>query len=245
MHLHQTTTLRRKLDRITRQQTAFPRFEDMLDAKGHYSPTLELSNWDRVTLAIEYNKEQERREDDRRAYTYRNQAMGQSQKFVDEPLAYIEHAERFPTTVSGHIKAYRADCKRVLAEAKKDARGKRRSPEYTRAFPKARPHLWHFVGRGVEIIALDEKGERDDDLGGPEFCPASSLTVAYLKDFVAHATTCARADGKKLSAIHLAGGFDVYDSFAEYMTDMREGGCGDYEIWDDWAGQDIPVELLQ
>ena len=150
-----------------------------------------------------------------------------------------------PTSASAAIKLYRADCSRVLTDAKKDARTRRSNPEWSKQFPNSRPWKWHFVGRGVEIIALDEKGERDDDLGGPDYCGAKDLTVTYLRDFVAHAKKCARADGKTLSAVHLAGGFDVYDSFAEYMSDMREGGCGDYEIWDDWAGQDIPVELLQ
>ena len=136
-----------------------------------------------------------------------------------------------PSSVSAAIKAYRANCVEVKAEGEKDARrrGKR----------------WHFVGRGVEIIALDETGERNDDLGGPDFIGAKDLTVGYLREFVAHAEKCTRVNNPhKLAAIHLAGGFDVYDDFATYMQDMRDGyGC-DYEIWDDWAGQDIPVELL-
>jgi hypothetical protein len=150
-----------------------------------------------------------------------------------------------PTSVSAAIKLYRADCSRVLADAKKDARTRRRNPEWQKEFPNSQPWKWHFVGRGVEIIALDATGERNDDLGGPDYCGAKDLTVQYLRDFVAHADKCARSEDSTLSAIHLAGGFDVYDSFAEYMTDMREGGCGDYEIWDDWAGQDIPAELLR
>lgn len=140
-----------------------------------------------------------------------------------------------PSSVSAAIKAYRAQCTEVKAGAEDDARrrGKR----------------WHIVGRGVEIIALDETGERNDDLGGPDYIAAKDLTVGYLKT---HAQFWAKhyspqpenRGGHTLAAIHLAGGFDVYDDFATYMQDMRDGGCGDYEIWDDWAGQDIPLELL-
>ena len=62
-----------------------------------------------------------------------------------------------PASVSAAIKAYRAQCAEVKAGGEKDARrrGKR----------------WHFVGRGVEIISLDETGERNDDLGGPAYGP--------------------------------------------------------------------------
>lgn len=141
-----------------------------------------------------------------------------------------------PSSVSAAIKAYRADCGRVLTEAKANARrrGKR----------------WHFVGRGVEIIALDNTGERNDDLGGPDYIAAKDLTVAYLKTHAQHwakhySPQPENRGGKTIAGIHLAGGFDVYDDFATYMQDMRDSGCGDYEIWDDWAGQDIPMELLK
>jgi len=138
-----------------------------------------------------------------------------------------------PSSVSAAIKAYRANCTEVRAEGERVAR--------------TRGKRWHFVGRGVEIIALDETGERNDDLGGPDYIGAKDLTVGYLREFVAHAEKCRGSrvnNPHELAAIHLAGGFDVYDDFATYMQDMRDGGCGDYEIWDDWAGQDIPLELL-
>lgn len=65
----------RKLNRITRQQSAFPDFEGILQAGGNYRPTIELSSWDRYVLAHEYDLEQERRGDPRRAHTYCNAAM--------------------------------------------------------------------------------------------------------------------------------------------------------------------------
>ena len=54
-----------------------------------------------------------------------------------------------PASVSAGIKAYRAQCATIKGEAEWNFRG------------------CHIVGRGVEIIALDETGERNDDLGGP------------------------------------------------------------------------------
>jgi len=139
------------------------------------------------------------------------------------------------TSVSGAITAYRTDTGRVLSEARADARkrGKR----------------WHFVGRGVEIIALDQNGERNDDLGGPDYIEAKHLTVKllteYLDSYRKYSPQPEERGGATLSGIHLAGGFDVYDDFATYMQDMRDGGCGDYEIWDDWSGQDVPLELFK
>lgn len=130
-----------------------------------------------------------------------------------------------PASVSAGIKAYRAQCVAIKADAERD-------------FPRC-----HIVGRGVEIIALDETGERNDDLGGPDYISAKELTVKELRNFVTHALKCARADGKTLSAIHIAGGFDIYDSFGEYMMAMK-GDWMDHDIYGDWAGQDIPLELL-
>ena len=135
------------------------------------------------------------------------------------------------TTVGQAIKAYKIDTARVLAEGKACARkqGKR----------------WHFVGRGVEVIALDETGERNDDLGGPEFIEAKHLTVKGLLETVEGWRKYRSAgDRHHLAAIHLAGGFDVYDSFADYMDEQKGEGCCDYTIWDDWAGQDISLLLF-
>jgi len=140
-----------------------------------------------------------------------------------------------PSSVSAAIKSYRADCGRVLSEAKSSAR------------KQPGGHRWHVVGRGVEINCLDERGERNDDMGGPDYIGAKDLTVAYLKDFVAHAEKCKGSrvnNPHTLAGIHLAGGFDVYDSFADYMDEQKGLACCEYTIWDDWAGQDIPLELL-
>jgi len=140
-----------------------------------------------------------------------------------------------PSSVSAAIKNYRQQCTEVKAEGERVAR--------------TRGKRWHFVGRGVEIIALDNNGERNDDLGGPDYIQAKELTVAGIKELAQHwakhySPQPEDRGGKTISGVHLAGGFDVYDDFATYMSDMRDGGCGDYEIWDDWAGQDIPMELL-
>jgi len=135
------------------------------------------------------------------------------------------------TSVGQAIKAYKIDTARVLAEAKADARkrGKR----------------WHFVGRGVEIIALDDNGERNDDLGGPDFIAMKDLTVKYLTNEInSYRQYSPSSHGRTLGGIHLAGGFDVHDDFATFMADSRDG-CLNYEIWDDWSGQDIPLELFE
>jgi len=134
------------------------------------------------------------------------------------------------SSVSAAIKAYRADCARVRAGAEKDLK-----------------RGCHIVGRGVEIIAIDETGERNDDLGGPDYIGANELTVRYLREtaqqWARYSPQPAERGGHRLAAIHLAGGFDVYDSFAEYMQAMR-GDWMDHDIWDDWAGQDVPLNML-
>ncbi len=133
-----------------------------------------------------------------------------------------------PSSVSAAIKAYRADCKRIKRAAERD-------------FPRC-----HIVGRGVELIALNQDGEREDDLGGPEYLAAKELTVKGLKETAAHWLKhySPSRNGDTISALHIAGGFDIYDSFSEYMESQRGGGWADYDIYGDWAGQDIPLTLL-
>lgn len=146
-------------------------------------------------------------------------------------MSQFKTIDRSPASVSAAIKAYRADCTRVKAEAEKHCHAR-----------------CHIVGRGVEIIALDETGERNDDLGGPDYISAKELTVGYLK---AHAQNWAKhyspqdeaRGGHRLAAIHLAGGFDIYENFGEYMQ-AQKGDWMDYDIYEDWAGQDIAIELL-
>jgi hypothetical protein len=100
----------------------------------------------------------------------------------------------------------------------------------------------------VEIISLDETGERNDDLGGPDYIAAKDLTVGYLKTHAQHwlkhySPQPENRGGHRLAAIHLAGGFDIHDSFADYMDHCKHG-CSDYDIYGDWAGQDIPLDML-
>lgn len=124
------------------------------------------------------------------------------------------------------------DRRELVAGAKKDAR-------------KMNGWRWHFVGRGLELIAIDETGERNDDLGGPEFIEVNDLTIKGLKETADHWATYVR-DGDKhtLAKIALCYGLDVYDSFADYMEDMRNSGYGDYTIWEEWAEAEIPINLL-
>lgn len=131
-----------------------------------------------------------------------------------------------PSSVSAAIKNYRQQCVEVKADAERHC--------------KARCHI---VGRGVELVALDETGERNDDLGGPDYIAAKDLTVGYLRQTAESWSKYTSRDGHTLSAIHLAGGFDIYDTFADYMAAMK-GDWLDYDIYGDWAGQDIPLELL-
>ena len=135
-----------------------------------------------------------------------------------------------PSSISAAIKAFREQCAEVKGEAETNCR------------------RCHVVGRGVEIIALDETGERNDDLGGPDYISAKELSVKCLKETAQHwlerySPQPENRGGHRLAAIHIAGGFDVYDNFAEYMQAMR-GDWMDYDIYDDWAGQDIPIDLL-
>lgn len=136
-------------------------------------------------------------------------------------------------SVSAGIKLYRESCVEIKKDAERDLR-------------KRGLGRCHIVGRGVEIIALDETGERNDDLGGPEYIAAKDLTVKGLKKTARHWLKhySPNRNGHTISAIHLAGGFDVYDSFSDYMDAMK-GDWLDYEIWADWAGQDIGIDLLK
>jgi hypothetical protein len=135
------------------------------------------------------------------------------------------------TTVSAAVRAFREDCARIRAEAE-----------------RALPRRCHIVGRGVELIAIDETGERNDDLGGPDYLTAKELTIKTLTQTAKHwakyySPQPAERGGHRLVAVHLAGGFDVYDSFSDYMAAMRGDGL-DYDIYDEWAGQDVPLSLL-
>lgn len=59
------------LARLTRELTAFDSFEDMLNADGGFRPTLLIlrpQDWRYEILADEYDAEQTRRHDPRRAY---------------------------------------------------------------------------------------------------------------------------------------------------------------------------------
>jgi len=131
------------------------------------------------------------------------------------------------------LKQFREDRRDLMAGAKKDA-------------IKMNGWRWHFVGRGIELIAIDETGERNDDLGGPEFLETKNLSAKLLRETVAHWHKYANeGDQHKLAKIGLCYGLDVYDSFADYMENMREAGYNDYEIWGDWAEAEVPIELLE
>ncbi len=132
-----------------------------------------------------------------------------------------------PASVSAGIKNYRAQCAVIKGEAEWNFRG------------------CHIVGRGVEIICLDETGERNDALGGPDYISAKELTVKELRSFAAHALKGSPGPNNPhtLAAIHIAGGFDIFDNFADYMRHTRDGDS-DYDIYGDWAGQDIPLDML-
>ena len=58
------------LNSLTFGLSAFKTFQDLLDAAGDYRPTMRVDcHWQLLVLATEYNREQKRRGDDRRAYT--------------------------------------------------------------------------------------------------------------------------------------------------------------------------------
>lgn len=86
-----TNKTTRRLDRITREQTAFRDFEDLMTARGNYRPTIELSNWDRVVLAHHYDAEQIRRGSELRAYTYCNDGMLQASIEACHELALAQN----------------------------------------------------------------------------------------------------------------------------------------------------------
>jgi hypothetical protein len=131
------------------------------------------------------------------------------------------------------LKQFAEDRRELMEGAKKDAR-------------KMGGWNWHFVGRGIELIAIDDKGERDDYLGGPEFIEVKELTQSRLKDTAAHWGKYYRGETEnKLAKIGLAYGLDCYDSFADYMAEQRGDACCEYTIWDDWAEAEIPIELLK
>jgi hypothetical protein len=136
-------------------------------------------------------------------------------------------------TELGKILSKFAEDRRELMEgAKKDAR-------------KMGHPRWHFVGRGIEFIAIDETGERNDDLGGPEFIETKELSQKAVKEIAAGWNRYSpNRNGHTLAKIGLQFGLDCYDDFADYMAAQR-GEWGDYSIWDDWAEAEIPIELLK
>ena len=140
-------------------------------------------------------------------------------------------------SVSEGIRAYRKKSAELRRDAKADAR-------------KRGYRDWHFVGRGCELLALDDLGERNDDLGEPDYISQKDVSVGYLKGTVEGWLKSSRYPGnvlrgRTLTAISLNHGLDVYDSFTAYMDSMKDGGgAWDYEISGDWASEDIPIELF-
>ena len=61
---------RRKADRLCSSNTGFASFQDLLDAKGSYRPSIDVREPDMLWLADYYDRAQEARGDARRAYRY-------------------------------------------------------------------------------------------------------------------------------------------------------------------------------
>lgn len=61
----------RRLDEITRENSAFASFTDLVNAEGNYRPSLCMTeSFDLVELADGYDEHMERIGDDRRAFRY-------------------------------------------------------------------------------------------------------------------------------------------------------------------------------
>lgn len=63
-----TEAAKATLDAITKANTGFPDFRSMVEAQGHYRPTIYVFRPLLKLLADAYDKTQELRGDDRRAY---------------------------------------------------------------------------------------------------------------------------------------------------------------------------------
>lgn len=62
------------IDTITRTHTAFATFEELLNAKGGYFPSIDVSVYSKAILADAYDKAQAFRGDRRRAFQYGQRA---------------------------------------------------------------------------------------------------------------------------------------------------------------------------
>lgn len=58
------------LDKLVRKCSAFEDFDDLINAQGNYRPSLDVGDFMNENLADWYDKVQEGRGDDRRAYRY-------------------------------------------------------------------------------------------------------------------------------------------------------------------------------
>lgn len=115
----------RRLDRITREQTAFRDFEDLMTARGNYRPTIELSNWERVVLASHYDQQQAERGSELRAYTYCNAAMLADEIRVChyEAVMMNEYLDGIPYEAGDEVEVYSNQAERdgtVLAVVGRD-----------------------------------------------------------------------------------------------------------------------------
>jgi len=96
---HTTGILQRMLkmlDQITREQSAFSKFEELVKARGNYTPSIDVSDrfpgyQDRMALANAYDAHMMTKGDDRRAYRYGakvdNQAFKGYRKSIRENRA--------------------------------------------------------------------------------------------------------------------------------------------------------------
>lgn len=110
-------------------------------------------------------------------------------------LAHINPQPKAPTTIGELVKSAKALSARCIKQARVD-------------------NSYYYKHRGVELVYLDERGER---VGDAEYydIPAS-LTIKQIKSDMAQANLTG------ISSVALQGGVDCYDSWQQSMEEYAD-----------------------
>ena len=90
----------------------------------------------------------------------------------------------------------------------------------------------YVATREVEFIPMDASGR----VGEPTYAGLSNLTAAFVESEVRSLLD----DYPQATGVGVEVGFDVYESFGQYMQNLRNGAGFDYEPRVDHYSVDVP-----
>lgn len=208
------------VDNMVRTNTAFGTLEDMLQAKGNYRPSLDVSEHDRRMLADLYDATQEARGDDRRAFRY-----GQPRP-APKPIIVKTRKQREAEEAEDRRNGKLFD---RIYQAKKDAHAAHSAP-YTKS-------------SGLCLVCADERGELIDDKSWVDRVSIKSI-VAFIQSFEPDFKP---GDTPK-HTYYVDGDVDGADNCRQYMMRYEDNDWDDagwIHAREDWSVEIKPEDLTR